>query len=121
VRAMSNKRRRQQPIRKKVVAETIELAGGLCQAQGFRGSYCYPGDVYDCHGEPCGDVHEVIKRSRRPGAHLDVTLTVFTCRVHHDEIEMHEPEARLAGLAFRSWELEAARASVLALREGRQP
>jgi hypothetical protein len=117
----SARTRREQPIRDRVRDETIELAAGMCQARGLLPGTDCAYFLHDREGNPTGSVHEVIKRSRRPGAHLDVSLTLYICAAHDDVILRDEPLGRSVGLCFNSWELDEARAAVVAIREARRP
>lgn len=121
LRARSPKTVREQTIRDRVRDETIHLAAGMCQARALLPGIDCVYFLHDRHGNPTGHVHEVIKRSRRPGAHLDVSLTLYLCAAHDDLILRDEALGRSVGLCFRSWELDEARAAVRAIREGRRP
>ncbi len=121
MRAVSKKRRAETPLRDAVRAETILLAGGMCQARRLLPGTDCVNFLHDQCGNPIGHVHEVIKRSRRPGAHLDVTLTLYICAGHDAVILADETLGRSVGLCFNSWEVDVARSAVAAIREGRRP
>lgn len=119
IRPRSKRTIREQPIRADVRVETILLAAGRCQApQGLGGITCTYSDLHDWEGNPTGHVHEVIRRGRRPGVHLDVTLTVYLCWAHHRLVTVDELLGRSAGLCWRSHEVDEARAAVAAIRAG---
>lgn len=91
---MSAKRKAEAPARAAVVAEVLARDGQRCRAAGLA-----PG--------PCGgplDVHEVIPRSVRPGAHLDPTGATTICRTCHQWVTDHPLEAHALGLHKFSWE-----------------
>ncbi len=119
LRARSRKTVREQSIRDRVRDETIELAAGMCQARVLLPGIDCVYFLHDREGNPTGHVHEVIKRGRRPGAHLDLTLTLYICAAHDDLILGNETLGRSVGLCFRSWELDEARAAVAGIRAGR--
>lgn len=97
VKPRSQKRIDEKPERDAVREATLRRAGFRCEA----------GD--GAFGMPCfGDLaaHEVIKRSVRPGSHLEVELTAAVCVAHHAALDeaKHRPEARRRRLFFDSWE-----------------
>jgi hypothetical protein len=55
------------------------------------------------------DCHEAVPRSVYPGAHLDSTITILLCRMHHGLVDQYPDEAHRLGLLFKSWQLDEAR------------
>ncbi len=91
---MSAKRKAEKPARAGVVAQVLLRDGNRCRAAGIA-----PGA---CQGPL--DVHEVIPRSVRPGAHLDPDGAIAICRLHHSWVGDHPAEAHALGLHGFSYE-----------------
>jgi len=98
------KRTRLKPVSAKRLAEreqraevrevTLRRAGYRCEAPSAFGLRC--GGVLD--------VHETFPRGANPGSHLDSTITVALCRIHHSYVTDHPQEAHDVGLRHWSWE-----------------
>ena len=85
----------QRELRDRVRETTLRRAGFKCQAPGEFGIRCGGGDL---------QVHEVFTRGTNPGSHLDDSVTIALCPLHHGYVTDHPAEAREAGLRFWSWE-----------------
>lgn len=104
LRAQSEKRRQESPIRAEVRSAVLARDGGCVgPLRGLRGM-C--GSVGDRVGF---EVHEVAARSTTPGSHLIPDLAVVLCPRHHDMVTSPHGEDRRraieAGLLVRSWEV----------------
>lgn len=94
----SAKARAKNAARAKVRRQTIERAGGRCEAALLVPQVrCWSPD-----GQL--DVDEKVRRSRRTDAALDLDNTQALCRAHHDWKELHRVEAAELGLCpFPYW------------------
>lgn len=89
IQPVSKKRQREAPTRRAVVAEAHSRDGYRCVAA----------DVVPevkCWGPLDGD--EIVKRSARPGGHLDASNVQGLCRAHHDWKDTHPLDAARRGL-----------------------
>lgn len=82
------------PLRAEVVAAVLHRDSYRCQLRGYAG---------DCYGPL--DVHEVVRRSQHPGAHLDETLCITLCRRHH-ELDEDRVLAETIGIRVPGWRWE---------------
>lgn len=98
-RRRSNERDARARVKATVLADhgyRCVLAGrGDCRAAGGR--VWRAGDTLD--------VHEVVRRSQLPGAHLDERLCVPLCRGHHD-LDVRLPVAEQAGIRAPRWTID---------------
>lgn len=93
IRPVSAKRRREQKLRRAVVAE-VRLRDGGCRARGVL--------EHECSGPL--DVHELVRRSQWRGGYLVADNAVTLCRTAHDYVTLHPHEAVELGLAKWSWQ-----------------
>lgn len=73
---------------------TRARAGGVCEAVALI-------PEIGCSG-PATDAHEIEGRGVNPGAHLDVSITTWLCRGHHQWIGANRKLAYERGLLQRS-------------------
>lgn len=92
----SAKRKAERPARRAVRDETIERAGGRCEA------------ADKVPEVPCSygllETNEVIRRGVYPGGHLDVANTNALCSAHHRFVTLNPKRAKALGLQRESWE-----------------
>jgi hypothetical protein len=95
IKPVSDKRRAERVERAAIVERVLERADGRCFARSL-------GTGVACVGAL--SVHEVSKRSRKPGCHLDESDCVALCWLHQGWVEDHPLEAHALGLAKHAWE-----------------
>lgn len=100
---ISRRRRAEAPDRDAVRDATIARQGGVCalawhsRCRGRDGRLWRRGDRLE--------VHEVVRRGARPGAHLDERLTLALCARHHD-LDTRLPVAESLGIRAPGWAVE---------------
>lgn len=91
LRPISAKRRAEGDLRRELRVEQLN-----------REPYC------EANAEGCrhlaSDVHEIVRRSQRPGAHLEPALFVSLCRPCHAWVTTHPVWAMHHGYALHQWE-----------------
>ena len=97
LRAESDKRRRERPIRQNVRLDVVQRDRGCA----FHTMSAIAGGPGDCTGQV--EVHEVTKRSRRPGSHLDTEHCIALCSWPNQWIKDNPAGAEAIGLAIPSW------------------
>lgn len=106
--AESSRRRGERQARAGVRERAPARAGWRCEAIGVDAylrsvAGCTPrGWPAECSGGL--EVHEVTRRSVRPGSHLDDDQTMVLCSAHHRWVTENPLAAHDLGLARWSWE-----------------
>jgi len=93
------KRTRLQPMSKKRRSEAAERRAVVAEAHARDGGRCVAADLVPhvtCWGPLDGD--EIVKRSARPGGHLDAANVQGLCRAHHSWKDDHPIDAARVGL-----------------------
>lgn len=95
----SAKRQGEREAREAVRRAVFARDGGECQAARFV--------ALESRLGPCGGIpltcHEVTKRSRRPGSHLDVRACLTLCGWHNAAVENEPKLAERLALSLPSW------------------
>lgn len=91
----SKKRAAERAERNEIIRLTHERSGWKCEARDLV-------PEVECGGRL--DCDERVGRGVYPGAHLDLDVTMSTCRRHHDWIGANPKKANERGLHLKSWE-----------------
>lgn len=94
----SPKRRAERPIRQEVRLNVIQRDQGCAFHQMLAAATGVPAG---CSGRV--EVHEVTKRSRRPGSHLDEECCVALCSEANAWVENWPDAAEVLGLSIPGW------------------
>lgn len=95
IRARSDARIAEAPIRQDIVRRALQRDGYRCVAESLVPEVACGGQL---------DVHEVIPRSAWPGAHLVLDAVLTLCRSHHRWTGDNPTAAHALGLHGYSWE-----------------
>lgn len=88
--------------------EALRVA--VSRAHGDRCALAPTGRCRNVYGDPWRpqdalDPHEVVRRSQRPGSHLERNVVIPLCRWHHDQ-DRHLPEAQALGIRAPGWTVD---------------